>query len=119
MQMSMPPMGQQPFQQGFQHMGQVGQFGFGHIGQMGNAAGSSGLAPGMGMTQDPRVLSKPSELLLPTPVPPPDLSPAVEQPRSGDNGNVFNYFHLYRCIIIIIFALNLIHEYFINCYFRI
>lgn len=88
-------MGQQPFQQGFQHMGQVGQFGYGHMGPLGGAVGGSGLAPGLGINQDPRGLSKPSELLLPTPVPPPDLSPAVEQPRSGDNGNDSNYFHIY------------------------
>lgn len=95
MQLSMPPsLGQQPFpQQGFQHISQIGaqigQFGYGPMGAIGGAVGGSGLAPGMGMNRDPRGLSKPSELLLPTPVPPPDLSPAVEQPLSGDNGKVF------------------------------
>lgn len=95
MQMSMPPsMGQQPFpQQGFHQMGQMGQFGYGPMGAIGGAMG------GMGMNQNARGLSKPSELLLPTPVPPPDLSSAVEQPRSGDNGKVKHSFcSLFFCM---------------------
>lgn len=105
MQLSVPPsLGQQPFaQQGFQHIGhigaQMGQYvGYGGLGAMGAVGGN--LAPGMGLNRDPRNMSKPSELMLPTPVPPPDLSPAVEPTCSTDNGKLEIFFKLAAWILL-------------------
>lgn len=101
MQLSVPPsLGQHQFQpQGFSHpvlgamTGQMGQFnpGYSGMGNMGN-----NLAPGMGMERpggaDPRMGSnKPSELLMPGAVPPPDLSPALEPRRSTEDGKICIY----------------------------
>lgn len=91
MQLSVPPsLGQQQFHsQGYMHpvlgpMGPpMGQFNTGYT----SMAAPSGLAPGMGLNQGPRNLpnKQPSELIMPGPVPLPDMSPAVEPLRPTEH----------------------------------
>lgn len=104
MQLSVPlSLGQPQFQsQGFSHpvlgsMGPpMGQFnpGYGGMGAIG------GLSAGMGLGQGPRVSSvkQPSELIIPGPVPLPDLPPAVEPLRSNEHGKQKRPTYLFACI---------------------
>lgn len=104
MQLSVPPsLSQKPFQaagfsQSLGHMGpHMGQFPPSAYGGM-NAMAPS-LAPGMStLGHEPTGFPKPSELTMPGPIPPPDLSPAVEQPRSGENGNLSSNSSLLLCL---------------------
>lgn len=93
MQLSMPPsLGQQQFQpQTFSHpvLGHMTQFGAGGSGY----GPMGGMPPGMGINQQGvrgsgAVTNKPSELLMPGTILPPELSPAVEPIRVNTHGNV-------------------------------
>lgn len=93
MQLSVPPsLSQKPFQaagfsQSLGHMGpHMAQFPPTAYGGMNTMPAC--LAPGMStLGREPSGFPKPSELTMPGPIPP-DLSPAVEQTRSGENGNL-------------------------------
>lgn len=90
MQLSAPPsLNHKHFQTGGfsqsmgPHMAHFPPTGYG-----GMSAMPTCIAPGMSaLGREPGGFPKPSELSMPGPIPPPDLSPAVEQPRSGEHGN--------------------------------